>query len=160
MKRTASLRSFSGDSGTTGRCGFAKMSIPATRKRLDSLGVAASLSGSSSISWGGSASVGASQAHSTPGFMVRTYPLPSVSSSRPKIQVPLGTGVPTRDRALGRAKLFVLGGGGAAGTGRGINGLARGCACACACACGCGTGRDMVAKTLSCTCRFCAWGAG
>lgn len=51
MKRTASLRSFSGDSGTTGRCGFAKMSIPATRKRLDSLGVAVSLSGSSSISW-------------------------------------------------------------------------------------------------------------
>lgn len=51
MKRTASLRSLSGDSGTTGRCGFAKMSIPATRKRLDSLGVAASLHGSSSISW-------------------------------------------------------------------------------------------------------------
>lgn len=47
MKRTASLRSLSGDSGTTGRCGFAKMSIPATRKRLDSLGVAASLHGSS-----------------------------------------------------------------------------------------------------------------
>lgn len=51
MKRTASLRSLSGDSGTTGRCGFARMSIPATRKRLDSLGVAASLHGVSSISW-------------------------------------------------------------------------------------------------------------
>lgn len=51
MKRTASLRSFRGDSGTTGRCGLAKMSIPATRKRLDSLGVAASLYGASSISW-------------------------------------------------------------------------------------------------------------